>query len=144
MYSTDHPIANMWTYWTNETCSPLAPHPEAICTRGFYGDWVVLAKTRQHIKATVDFVRNSNVRLVVRNTGHDFMGRSTGFGALVLNTHSFKEARFFDRWNGPGGYKGGAVRVGAGMQLRELYTLANQQNPPVVVVGGECPVSKLY
>ncbi|PPR01896.1 hypothetical protein CVT24_001243, partial [Panaeolus cyanescens] len=138
-WTTDHPIANMWTYWTNETCSPLTPQPEASCTRGFYGDWVVLAKTRQHIKATVDFARNNNVRLVIRNTGHDFMGRSTGFGALVLNTHSFKEVEFINRWNGQDGYRGGAVRVGAGMQLRELYRLANQQSPPVVVVGGECP-----
>ncbi|KAF5323970.1 hypothetical protein D9611_008428 [Ephemerocybe angulata] len=54
--------------------------------KGFYGDYVVLAKTREHIKYTIDFARKNNLRLIIRNTGHDFMGRSTGWGSLIL-TH---------------------------------------------------------
>ena len=69
------------------------------------------------------------------------MGRSTGFGSLVINTHGFKDVSFVQQYQGPGSYRGGAVTVGAGVQGRELYRLANAQNPPVVVVGGECPVS---
>ena len=99
-----------------------------------------MAKTKDHIKAGVDFARDNNVRLVIRNTGHDFMGRSTGYGALVVNTHSFKDVTFVKEYSGPGDWRGGAVTVGAGIQVRELYRLANAQNPPVVVIGGECPV----
>ena len=68
------------------------------------------------------------------------MGRSIGFGSLVVNTHSFQEVEFTKRYAGPGKYRGGSVKVGAGVQLRALYKLANQQKPPVVVIGGECPV----
>lgn len=120
---------------------PFPSAPTETCTRGFYGNWVVLAKTRAHVKATIDFARRNNVRLVIRNTGHDFMGRSTGFGSLILNTHSFKEVEFTKRYTGPGSWRGGAVRVGAGIQGRELWRLANAQSPPQAVVTGECPVS---
>jgi len=68
------------------------------------------------------------------------MGRATGYGALVINTHSFKDVTFVEKYSGPGDWRGGAVTVGAGIQVREVYRLANAQNPPVVVVGGECPV----
>jgi len=104
---------------------------------------VIMAKTKEHIKAGVDFAREKNVRLVIRNTGHDFMGRSTGYGSLIINTQSFKDVAFTTQYTGPGGYQGGAVTVGAGIQLRDLYRLANKQRPPVVVIGGECPVSLL-
>ncbi|KAJ3516251.1 hypothetical protein NLJ89_g1240 [Agrocybe chaxingu] len=138
-WTTDQPIANMWTYWTNETCLPFPTENGQTCTRGFYGDYVITAKTKKHMKVGIDFARENNLRLVIRNTGHDFLGRSTGFGSLVLNTHSFKDVTFTNRYTGPGNYRGGAVTVGAGMQLRDLYRLANAQSPPVVVVGGECP-----
>ncbi|KAJ3488678.1 hypothetical protein NLJ89_g11589 [Agrocybe chaxingu] len=138
-WTTDHPIANMWTYWTNDTCSLYSFNPSASCTRGYYGDYVILAKTREHIQAGVNFARDRNLRLVIRNTGHDFMGRSTGYGSLIINTHSFKSVSFTTQYTGPGSYRGGAVTVGAGIQVRELYRLANARSPPVVVVGGECP-----
>jgi hypothetical protein len=43
------------------------------CTRGFYGHYVILATKKEQIKAGVDFAREHNLRLVIRNTGHDFM-----------------------------------------------------------------------
>ena len=138
-HSVEQTVANLWTYWTNETC-PLTTNASESCTRGYYAEYAIMAKTTRHIKAGVDFAKDKNVRLVIRNTGHDFMGRSTGYGALVINTHSFKNVTFVKEYSGPGDWRGGAVTVGAGIQVRELYRLANAQNPPVVVVGGECPV----
>lgn len=141
--STDHPISNLWPYWTNDTCLPFPTSPSASCTRGFYGEYVVTAKTRGHVKATIDFARRHNLRLVIRNTGHDFMGRSTGWGSLILNTHSFKDVTFVKQWTGPGRWSGGAATIGAGVQGRELARLANAQSPPQVIVAGECPVRRL-
>jgi hypothetical protein len=57
---------------TNNTC-PLTKDPSMPCTRGFMGHYVVLATKKEHIKAGVDFAREHNLRLIVRNTGHDFM-----------------------------------------------------------------------
>lgn len=105
--------------------------------------YVILAKTKEQIKAGIDFAREQNLRLIIRNTGHDFMGRSTGFGSLIINTHSFQDVKFLKKYTGPGDWSGSAAIVGAGVQGRELYRQAFAQKPPVVIVGGECPVSDL-
>ena len=102
---------------------------------------MIVAKTKDQIKAGVDFARERNLRLIIRNTGHDFMGRSTGFGSLIINTHSFKDVKFVKKYSGPGDWSGSAAVVGAGVQGRELYRQAFAQTPKVVIVGGECPVS---
>ena len=69
---TDHPIAQLWPFMSNNTCT-LTSDPEEPCTRGFMGVYVVLATEKKHIKAGVDFARRRNLRLIIRNTGHDFM-----------------------------------------------------------------------
>ncbi|KAF2690953.1 FAD/FMN-containing isoamyl alcohol oxidase-like protein MreA [Lentithecium fluviatile CBS 122367] len=135
---TDHPIANLWPLYTNNTCLPTT-NPNTPCTRGFYGLYVVQATKKEHIKAGVDFARKRNLRLIIRNTGHDFMGRSTGYESLIINTHTFKDVKFLKKYAGPGNWTGSAATVGAGVQGRELYRQAFAQDPKVVIVGGECP-----
>lgn len=138
-HRADQQVTNMWTFYTNHTCNPSANSRSATCTLGHLPEYVIMAKTREQIKAGVDFARTNNLRLIIRNTGHDFMGRSTGFGSLAINTHSFKSVEFIKQYTGPGNWTGSAVTVGSGIQGRELYRLANQQSPKVIVVGGECP-----
>jgi hypothetical protein len=36
---------------------------------------VVNATTAEHVKAVVDFARNNNIRLIVKGTGRDYLGR---------------------------------------------------------------------
>jgi hypothetical protein len=98
-----------------------------------------MAKKKEHIKAGIDFARKTGVRMIVRNTGHDFIGRSTGWGSLVINTHSFQDVTWLKKYSGPGGYTGTAVTIGAGVQGRSILTQGHAQEPPVVVVTGECP-----
>ncbi|KXX73156.1 6-hydroxy-D-nicotine oxidase [Madurella mycetomatis] len=136
----DQDATLMWRFFSNSSCLPTTD-PATSCTPGYYGTYVIRAKTKQHIKAGLDFARRNNLRLTVRNTGHDFAGRSNGWGALVINTHSFQDVKFHKKWNapGPGGYSGPAVTIGAGVQGRALLRQAVAQNPPVTVVVGECP-----
>lgn len=70
------------------------------------------------------------------------MGRSTGYGSLIINTHSFRETTFLKKYTGPGDWTGSVAVLGAGVQGRELYRQAFAQEPKVVIVGGECPVSR--
>ena len=101
--SVEQTVATIWPYWTNETCPDLpADDQDLRRCRGYYSEYVIMARTRDHIKAGVDFARDKNVRLVTRNTGHDFMCRSTGYGALVINTHNFKDVTFMKEYTGPG------------------------------------------
>ncbi|OTA68101.1 FAD-binding domain-containing protein [Hypoxylon sp. EC38] len=137
-WTVEKPAAALWTYFTNDTCRPTN-NPAEPCTLGFYGVYVIQAQSRDHIKAGVDFARENSLRLIIRNTGHDFIGRSTGWGSLVINTHSFQDVEFTTEYSGPGNYNGGAVTIGAGVQGRALLTRANAQSPPVTVITGECP-----
>lgn len=100
-----------------------------------------MAKTVAHIQAGINFARENNLRLIIRNTGHDFLGRSVGWGALVINTHSFQDIKFSNSWNGNCGYTGPAVTVGAGVQAFQVLKQANALNPPKIMVTGECAVS---
>ncbi|GJC81678.1 FAD-linked oxidoreductase ZEB1 [Colletotrichum liriopes] len=137
-WTTDQLGLNLWKYFTNATCQPTE-NPSEPCTLGNYGVYAIKATKKQHVKAGIDFARDNNLRLIIRNTGHDFIGRSTGWGALIINTHSFQDITFSKQWTGPGGYNGGTVTIGAGVQGRALLQAANAQSPPVVVVTGECP-----
>ncbi|KAI0005787.1 FAD-binding domain-containing protein [Xylariaceae sp. FL0662B] len=137
-WTVEKPEAALWTYFTNDTCRPTGD-PNDSCTLGYYGVYLIVAQTKEHIKAGVDFARKNNLRLIIRNTGHDFIGRSTGWGSLVINTHNFQDLNFTTKYDGPGNYKGGAVTMGAGVQARALLAQANAQDPPVTVVTGECP-----
>ncbi|KAM0270033.1 hypothetical protein ACHAQH_009569 [Verticillium albo-atrum] len=136
-WTIDQQALNLWKYFTNVTCVPTTD-PTTPCTLGFYGVYVIMAKTRHHIKAGIDFARDNNLRLIIRNTGHDFVGRSTGWGSLIINTHSFQDIKFHSKWTGPGAYKGGAVTIGAGVQGVTLLEAAQKQNPKLTVATGEC------
>ena len=99
---------------------------------------VVMAKNQFDVQVSVNFARINNIRLVIRNTGRDYLGRSTGYGALALNTHGLQTVQFMKTYTGPGNWSGSAVKVGAGVMLRDLYPQAAAQG--VDIVGGECPV----
>ena len=47
---------------------------------------------------------------------------------------------FGKEYKGPGKYKGTYAKFGSGVQAAEIYKKAFEQNPKVVVVGGECAV----
>jgi hypothetical protein len=47
----------------------------------------VRAETEADFQATVAFAAANDLRLVVKATGHDWYGRSTAAGSLLLWTH---------------------------------------------------------
>jgi hypothetical protein len=146
----------MWTLWTNNTCNPPSAGgfpggggggggsgpAQGTCTLGWMPHYVIMAKTAAHIQAGIKFAKEKNIRLIIRNTGHDFMGRSTGYGSLAINTHSFKTMEWIKNYTGPSedSWTAGAVKLGVGIQTGALYAAAFNQTPKVVVVGGECAV----
>ncbi|KAK4099520.1 FAD-binding domain-containing protein [Parathielavia hyrcaniae] len=136
-FQIELPAASLWTYFTNDTCRPTT-NPSDTCTLGYYPVLAIIAKTAGHIQAGINFARENNLRLVVRNTGHDFLGRSVGWGALVINTHNFQDIKFTGQHRSACSYRGSAVTVGAGVQAFEVLTQANALSPPKIMVTGEC------
>jgi hypothetical protein len=86
-------------------------------------------------QAAIEFTTKYNIRLVIRNTGHDYLGKSTGAGALSLWTHHMKGLRLLDYHGSQ--YNGPAIRAEAGVELLDAYVYADLHG--LMIVGGNCP-----
>ncbi|KAH8912123.1 FAD binding domain-containing protein [Coniochaeta sp. PMI_546] len=129
----DDPSSVMWPLYQGRTCMPTT-NPSSSCTLGGFPSYVVKATNVAQIQLAVNFARNANIRLVVKNTGHDFNGKSAGAGALSIWTHNLKDLKYVPNYQ-QGSYKGPAVKAGSGVQAFELYDYANKNG--ITVVGGE-------
>ncbi|KAI5782665.1 FAD/FMN-containing isoamyl alcohol oxidase-like protein MreA [Geopyxis carbonaria] len=128
-----HPSSIMWPLFQGLTCLPQ-DGPSGTCTRGGYPVYVLTARNPRDVQLAVNFARNRNIRLVVKNTGHDFSGKSSGSSSLSVRTHKLKDIEFFAHLN-KYGHSGPAFKVGAGVQGFEIYKAASDNG--VAVVGGE-------
>lgn len=124
----------MTSYSTGQTCDPFAPR-ESPCTIGNYNTYTVNATKVEDVKAALDFAKKNNIRFVVRNTGHDFWGRSIGHGGLAVRIANFKDNKVID-WNDKW-YKGAAFKMGAGMMGFEAQQILESHG--YVMVSGYCP-----
>lgn len=116
--------------WTNNSCSPFA-EPESPCTLGNYVSFAFNATSAEEYATVLSFSAEHNLRLVVRNTGHDYSGKSTGAGALALWTYYNKDMAFISHYDKPH-YSGPAFRFGAGVSTHEAYEFADANNRLVV------------
>ena len=69
-----------------------------------------------------------------RNTGHDFLGRSAGWGSLSIWVHYMKNIEYLDNYN-IGQYNGPAARISAGSEAFEAYNAMVGYNFTMVVTG---------
>jgi len=144
-WMADQATLPMTPVWSNNTCEPNTATGSgppagcpATCLEGFLSAYAILATKASDIVAGVNFARKYNLRIIIRNTGHCFMGRSVGWGALVINTHRMKGIKF-DGKKPSDGHTGGTVTIGAGVQFSDVYPEAWSQG--LDILGGECPVS---
>ncbi|RFU28033.1 hypothetical protein B7463_g8305, partial [Scytalidium lignicola] len=124
----------MAPYFANQSCDPFTAESQS-CLLGNYVRYAINVSTVDDVIAGVKFAERNNIRFVIRNTGHDFLGRSTGAGALSVWTHYLKDIEFLE-WSDHH-YQGSAVKVGAGVAGYEILEAASTKG--LVVVGGECP-----
>jgi hypothetical protein len=134
-YSDESSSSIMAPVWTNRSCDPFTS-PDTPCELGNYVRYAIDARSAADITAGLRFVKKHNVRLVIRNTGHDYLGKSTGAGALAIWTHHLKEITYTAKYKGAHKWRGAAMKLGAGVQGFEAYAAAVEKG--VVVVGGEC------
>jgi FAD/FMN-containing dehydrogenase len=149
------PIEMMSPVAQGMTCTPPVLFDSHGCTRGGFPMYVVNATEPKHVQLAVsnvlvrtagetytdfvyqvNFARNTGVRLVIKNTGHDFLGKSGGKDALSIWTHNMKDIEYIEEyadeklnWTGP------AFKSGVGVQAFEIYKAAAEKGR--IVVGGE-------
>ena len=124
----------MAPWFANGTCDPFHPVSKA-CTLGNYVVHAVNVSKPEHISKALRFATKHNIRVVARNTGHDYQGKSTGAGALGIWLHNLKDLDIHDYHDTH--YTGKAITMGAGVQVFEAYEAADRAG--LQVVGGECP-----
>lgn len=107
------------------------------CTQGGIAEYAVKIKNVAQIQLAVNLARSLNLRLTIRNTGHDYNGRSVGKGALSIWTHGLKEIVYVQDYKSSS-YSGPVFKVGAGVQAFELLQAAEKYG--VTAVTGICPV----
>ncbi|OQE16278.1 hypothetical protein PENFLA_c028G01910 [Penicillium flavigenum] len=124
----------MQTYFANQSCDPFTPNSQP-CRLGNYVNYAVNVSSSDQVVAAVNFARDNNIRFVIRNTGHDYLGRSTGAGALSVWTHHLNDIEYKD-WFSPT-YQGPAFKIAAGVVGYQILEAASAKG--LVVVTGECP-----
>lgn len=126
----------------------LEEQPGATQSTGMYRAWestaseyAIAARSVADIVAGVDFARENKVRLVVKGTGHDYYGRSTGpRRSLLLWTHHMRGVTVHRKFVPDGAPEGteavAAVTTRAGNRWLEAYKAASANG--LYIQGGGC------
>ncbi|KZT64785.1 FAD-binding domain-containing protein [Daedalea quercina L-15889] len=120
---------------------PVTPESGGTCNQGRVPVYSVNATTVEDIQNTIEFAQQYNLRLVVKNTGHELGGRAFGSEALELYVHYFQGIDFVDTFVPEGCSSSDcswtAITVEAGAQWGDAYTTAQQNNRSIA--GGFVP-----
>lgn len=141
--------ATMKSQWetcqkTNEGCllDPDNPKnataflPPKVCNQGSISPYYIAVKTAADVTQGFYFSKRTGVPLVIKNSGHDFAGRSSAPGTLALWVHNIKYINYSTTFvPDKCAVKGvPAVTYGAGQDLESLYLFAEANN--ITFVGG--------
>ncbi|QRV90345.1 FAD-binding domain protein [Ceratobasidium sp. AG-Ba] len=135
-WRSDQVGAMQSTIWESLGCNIDTPRNQT-CQQGYVPAYSVEAQESSDVSKAVSFAAKNKIKLVVKNTGHDYLGRSSGAGSLSIWTHLLKGINFTDRFVADGCSNASgvsAVTVGAAEQWRDVYKAVDDRK--VIVVGG--------
>ncbi|ESK89354.1 isoamyl alcohol oxidase [Moniliophthora roreri MCA 2997] len=120
---------------TSDISPVLSPHG---CKLGSVPNHFIDVRVAKDVQAGFAFAKEHNVPLVVKNSGHDYKGRSSAPGSLALWTHNLKDITYDTVFTPEGcseqDHTYPAVSMGAGVQWQDAYTFAEAHN--ITLVGG--------
>ncbi|KAJ5124977.1 FAD linked oxidase N-terminal [Penicillium bovifimosum] len=97
----------------------------------------------EEVAIGVKFARENNVRLVIRNTGHDILGKSEGYGSLQIWIKYIQKGISFQERYTPSDpcasneWTGSAMTIAGGYVWKDVYDVAFKRK--ITVVGGGDP-----
>ncbi|KUJ13782.1 FAD binding domain-containing protein [Mollisia scopiformis] len=122
------------TYWPNweacgsSGCSLLTSDPAdtlyPTCSLGRLATYYVDVRNASHISTALKFAQSHNIRVSVKNTGHDFFGRSSVPNSLAIWTHNLKNLDFYQNFtasNCPSANGQNVGEMGAGVIAGDAY-----------------------
>ncbi|KAI1741663.1 FAD-binding domain-containing protein [Xylaria scruposa] len=113
------------------------PAIESECTLGNMPSYVVNATSTAQIVKAVKFAAEHNLRLRIKNSGHDYSGRSSGVGSLAIWTRHLTSTEAVSAFvpEGCNNVEGHNVVVaGSGVNVEELYNWGGENGQ--VTIGG--------
>ncbi|KAJ7720629.1 FAD-binding domain-containing protein [Mycena metata] len=144
--------ATMYPVW--ETCfatdrgcvlnyqDPTDPTPWTTqkCELGSLSSAYLAVESTEDVQHAFAFAKATGTLLSIKNTGHDFIGRSVLKNSLALWTHNLNNISYNAAFVPEGGQADvnyTAITLGAGAQWYDVYKFADEHN--VTVVGGYHP-----
>ncbi|KAF9561756.1 FAD-binding domain-containing protein [Agrocybe pediades] len=143
-YLSDRPSGYVQLQWetcqaTSEDClvDPTDSSDDSTtrrCKLGSIFERYIDVENPNDVSAAFKFSRKTGMPVVIKNSGHDYMGRSSAPGSLMLWMHNLKMSSQSD-FVPEGCLKSyPAMTMGAGVQWKDAYEFADQHN--FTVVGG--------
>ncbi|KAI4267103.1 MAG: hypothetical protein L6R38_008405, partial [Xanthoria sp. 2 TBL-2021] len=133
--------------YPTESCPVLnltaGQQPAQSCTLGDQPVYTVNAMDASDVSKGIKFAKRHNLRLVIRDTGHDLLRRSTGYGSLQIWIRYLRTGIVFQQTFTPSNrcskstWKGSAFRIGGGYTWSDVLDEAAARG--VIVVGGGTP-----
>ncbi|KAJ6039271.1 uncharacterized protein N7446_014019 [Penicillium canescens] len=144
-YHSSNPVTVSDPLWSNSTCTPIYPNGTSIsgdpdagakgCSLGYLSPYVVNATTAQQVQAILGFAKKHNIRLNIKNTGHN-PEKSSAYGSLSIWTHNMKNIRIhpsFTPAKCDSAESHDAATLGAGVQDGEIIQYLAKHNMTTVI-----------
>lgn len=138
VWRSAQPGAVQWENWEawperNQSCYIESPKT-TTCGQGRISLYSAKVQSASDIQKAVRFASAHKLRLAIKNTGHDFLGRSTAPESLQILTHAMKDIKLIDDFVPKGSSKseGPAITIAAGVQLPEMYEAVAKHNRTVI------------
>ncbi|KAG9318947.1 hypothetical protein JVU11DRAFT_1062 [Chiua virens] len=139
------PSALLWANWEScgydNGCALNYSDPQPVsgraCHQGTTPPYSIAITSAEDASEVVRWASANNVKLTIKNTGHDFLGRSTGPSSLQVFTHHLKGVTYVTDFvsQGSPAIPVPALTISAGAQLEDIYVVAEANNVSVVLGG---------
>ena len=128
-----------WEAWPKQNQQCYVESNRSIpCGQGRVSLYSAEVDSAAHVQAAVKFAASHNLKLAIKASGHDLLGRSSAPDSLQISTYKLKNITVLPKFVLPGGSGGQpgvkAVTLGAGVQLQDMYAYLGTQG--VMAVGG--------
>ncbi|KAJ7640893.1 FAD-binding domain-containing protein [Mycena polygramma] len=135
---------------TSETCiisglntsDTTSSNPPNVCQQGSVSPYYIDVRSASDVQKAFKFSKQTGVPLVVKNTGHDYKGRSSALGSLALWTHNLQSLLYnasFVPAGCPASHAKPGLTMGAGSIISNIVVFAEANNI-TVVTGAETSV----
>lgn len=124
------PSSIMAPFFANQSCDPFL-EPSSPCVVSTYAQYSVNVSEPSDVEQALRFAEKHNIRLVIKNTGHDYNGKDTGAGSISLWVHNLQSTEILHHYQS-NNYSGKALRVGAGVEVEKAYAVAHSVGHTIV------------